>query len=258
MMMMIGASAQTTRTWDFTAWSEETLANLAEDAAKNTANTTADANWTSFEKTSSESATKGCYWQAITESGSVTANGKAIAELEGLTFTNTTARALAIATNYSSTSLGEYKGSKYLWLGSKNTNYFTISDVEDGSTIEVGIESHKPSEGRGIQLYIDQYTEGAYLKDPDGIAVTTPKTYEVQTWLVNAGDGDAHNIVVRNTNGCHLYYIKVTSPASETTSAKNAIAEQENGVIYDMAGKEVKNPLKDQMYIQNGKKFIKK
>ncbi len=215
---VIPAMAQTTRKWDFTNWSEETVANLL-----------ADEGWSDDEKGDGETnITNGnCMWQVTAGEKELTANGTAIAELVGLNFTNTLDRGLAIAINYPSTSLGEYNGPSYLWLGSKNINYFTIPGVKAGATIKIGIESHKNSDARGVTLSVG----GTTLTDPDGNAVSAPKTYTEQTWAIPAeGIADAANaegtydVVVKNTNGCHLYFIEVTEPAGEEGDEPVAVA----------------------------------
>ena len=206
---VLPAMAQTTRKWDFTNWSEETVANLL-----------ADEGWSDDEKgDGTTNVTNGnCLWQVTVGEKELTANGTVIAELKGLNFTNTLDRGLAIAINYPSTSLGNYNGPSYLWLGSKNINYFTIPGVKAGATIKIGIESHKNSDARGVTLSVG----GTTLTDPDGYAVSAPKTYTEQTWAIPAGGiADAANaegtydVVVKNTNGCHLYFIEVTEPAGE-------------------------------------------
>ena len=149
----------------------------------------------------------------------LTASAVVIAELEGLLFTNTKERALAIATNYPSTSLGEYHGPQYLWLGSSKINYLVIPKVAPGTTIKMGVESHKPQPSatdgaRGVELYIGWGNSGTKLTAPDGSSVAVPTVYEDQTWLVpenadGANDDGTYDITVYNTNGCHLYYIEV-------------------------------------------------
>lgn len=187
-----GAAPAPAHTWDFTNWSAETVANLEADYQKEVE----EQAWSRIEKVADkdnrEKAVEGCYWQVA--HGTLTANGQEIAELKGLEFTNTNDRGLAIATNYPSTSLGEYNGPQYLWLGSKNIAYFTIKNVKVGSTIKIGIESHKPAEGRGVTL-------SNVAANP-----AAPTLFEEQQWTVT-GDADVVDVVVTNTNGCHIYYI---------------------------------------------------
>jgi hypothetical protein len=86
-------------------------------------------------------------------------------------------------------------------LGSSKKDYFTITNVKGGTTITIGVESHKPIEARGVQLFVN----GVELTDPDGNFVTVPTTFTEQTWQVP--EGDVFDVVVRNTNGCHIYFI---------------------------------------------------
>ena len=196
-----------THTWDFTQWSEETVTNLKAEAAKGTS----EGLWSDQEKADSSAVTKlisieNCYWQVGTsaaEGEELTANGQPIAELQGLLFKNNKARSLAIAVNYGDCSsangagFGPYNGPSYLWLGSKEVEYFTIKNVKAGTEIKMGIESHKTTDARGVQLLID----GTAIQGPDA-----PTTYTEQTWQIPTGEGVV-DVVVKNTNGCHIYFI---------------------------------------------------
>ena len=218
-----GVPVPVVHTWDFTKWGEETVANLKAEAAKVTVEddpdnagktlcTDNDAQWSDHEKKpgtacDTYAASKdNCFWSITTpdENGELAANGVTIAELKGLSFNSTYSvdRALAIAVNYPSTSLGTYNGPAYLWFGGKNKEILTIKNVKAGTTITMGIESHKPAEARGVKLLVGE-TE---LTDPEGNAVAAPTTYVEQTWAVPAGEGVV-DVVVKNTNGCHIYFI---------------------------------------------------
>ena len=205
-----------THTWNFAAWSAQTIENLKAEAIKVTVEDDPDnagktkctdngALWSDHEKASkcdTYGASKdNCFWYVGGEANP-TANGVAIAELKGLEF-NTTyggARSLAIAVNYPKTSLGSYKGGAYLWLGGKGKDCFTIKNVKVGSTLTIGAESHKPAEGRGIQLKINGENFGEAF---------TPKTFDENSWTITSSDADAKyvDVVVSNTNGCHIYFI---------------------------------------------------
>ena len=214
------ANAQNYRKWDFTQWSATTIANLQADAAASST-----AGWSDIEKAAdagegkvAPEATAGkCYWEASMQgtAGGATlkANGEIIPELEGLLFVHTsTARNLALAVNYPSTSLGEYHGGSYLWLGGSKKNYFIIPNVKPGQPIKMGVESHKPAEARGVELYV--YANGAKTDIKlEGSAI--PTIYEDQEWTApaagteGANDEGNYDILVYNTNGCHIYYIEV-------------------------------------------------
>lgn len=225
-MASLALHAQLVRQWTFTDWS-------------NTNALISDENWSDIEKADATEPTElskeKCFWEVATqgtnEGATVKANGSAVKELEGLLYTNPkTNRSLAIAVDYQtvdeSKDFGPYHGKSYLWLGSKNINYFVIPGVKPGSTITIGEESHKTTDKRGVNLYIGRGTDnaepaGTKLKDPQGQEVAMPTTYVEQQWLVPADASDAKNadgtfdITIRNTNGCHLYFIKVEAPVNK-------------------------------------------
>ena len=219
--------------WDFTKWSEETVANLK-----------AGANWSDDEKgDATTNVTDGkCFWQiSCTEGLSpekyVMANDVVISELEGLVYTGNKNRSLAIAIDYPSTSLGTYHGPAYLWLGSKEINYFIIPGVPAGATIKMGVESHNSSDARGVVLSIDE----TVLTAPDGNEVSVPTTYEEQEWIVPTTAAESNDIQIKNTNGCHIYFITVTANG-ESTGVE--IANDENAPVeyYNLQGVRVANP----------------
>lgn len=226
-------------TWDFTQWSDVTITNLKADAAASKTE-----GWSDVEKKATadadgeptELSKDNCFWFAGTANadGQLEANGEVIEELKGLTFNNATynaARSIAIAVNYKdlqvyddqgqvtgSADFGPYNGASYFWLGGSDKDCFVIKNVKVGTTITMGVESHKITNARGVKLMLD----GTELKDPDGNAVAAPTVYAEQTWLVpypasalsakggalSADDDDeVVDITVHNTNGCHIYYI---------------------------------------------------
>lgn len=223
--------APSAHTWDFTNWSAATVNNLM---AVNAANTT----WSDDEKDDGSNVTNGnCFWQVSVEAtvidGVLMANGVAIEETKGLTFVvendgKVKNRSLAIAVNYPSTSLGDYHGPAYLWLGGKQIDYFTIPAVPAGATIKMGIESHKSTDARGVKLLVN----GEALEGP-----AAPTVYEEQSWTVPAGG--AVDVTVQNTNGCHIYYIDVVVPSSVSD-----IEADENAPVeyYNLQGVRVANP----------------
>ena len=222
------ASAQETtyrKSWDFTKWSATTVANLKAESAKGP---TTGA-WSDVEKNNATEPTElskdNCFWEVTaqgnaTEGATLMANSEVIPELEGLLYTNTTARSLAIAVDYQNANATDaafqnYHGASYLWLGSKEKNYFVIPHVAPGTTIKMGVESHKQTDARGVQLFVGFGNSGTQLNAPDGNAVAAPTTYQDQEWLVpteltdTPNEDGTYNIQVRNTNGCHIYYITV-------------------------------------------------
>ena len=244
------------QSWDFTKWSEETVANLKADAAASKTS-----GWSDVEKQAdaeagadpTEASKDNCFWFAgtVNEDGSLSANGAVIKELKGLKFDSNYAakRSLAIAVNYPSTSLGDYAGGAYLWLGgggSKQTcPCFTIPGVKAGSQITVELESHKPTDARGIGLYKNSYAEENLIGEQ-----FKPTTKDTKSWDIT----EDCDVVVWNTSGCHIYTIKVEAGASNISTVKVAA---QNNVRYNLAGQKVDNSYKG-VVIVNGKKMFQK
>ncbi|MCM1163124.1 MAG: hypothetical protein NC339_02585 [Muribaculaceae bacterium] len=238
-VLALSANAES-KSWNFTNWSAETVANLK-------ASNAAGGNWSDIEKADATEPTAAskdkCFWQVnaaadVNADGYLMANGVVISELQGLVSTNETQnRSLAIAIDYVSPnpddSFGPYKGGAYLWLGSKNIKYFMIPAVPAGATIKMGIESHKISDARGVKLTV----EGVELTAPDGSAVAAPTTYVEQEWLAPNGG----NVQITNTNGCHIYFINVVDPAD---TALETIAVDQNAAVeyFNLQGVRVENP----------------
>ena len=259
---------EVTHTWDFTKWSEATVANLKADAAASKLE-----GWSDVEKKAdaeadvepTEASKDNCFWATVTpdENGELSANDVVIEELKGLAFNSTysTARSLAIAVNYP-VALSTYAGPAYLWLGGggKNVDCFVIKNVKAGTQIKMGVESHKTSEGRGVQLFVEgaEGARGAKLTAPDGSDVAVPSVYEEQTWAVPGEDGVC-NIIVYNTKGCHIYFIdaeigETGEPTGISTMKGN---DFQNGVIYNLNGQKVQKAQRG-LYIINGKKVVVK
>lgn len=254
--------------WDFTHWSETTVANLLADAAaskisgwsdvESQATADADGDPTDLSKNN-------CFWAAATilpdENGELSAAGELIGELRGLRFQQPALnrRNLAIAVNYPSTSLGDYHGPSYLWLGGAQKDYFVIPDVKGNTEITMGIESHKSSEARGVQLFINEgigsISHGAQLIDKNGNNVAVPTKYAEQTWFVP----ETSDIVVYNTNGCHIYFIKAVQVAGEDQPdiVKATTAPESEERIYNLLGQRT-SIMRAGIYIVNGKKLLVK
>lgn len=229
MAFTASASAQEYRkSWDFTKWSSTTVANLK--AANAVGGNADNREWSDVEKATNSTPTDiskdNCFWQwknNMSENEYVMANGQVISELEGLYYTNSTLGSLAIAVNYGdtgSTGFGPYNGASYLWLGSNKKDYFVIPHVAPGTEIKMGVESHKLTDARGVELYIGRGTSGTKLKDPEGNTVEIPKTYQDLVWLVPedtepTNEDGTVDIQIYNTNGCHLYYITVGDGGDE-------------------------------------------
>ena len=231
-LVLLAASMLTvnaeSRKWDFTSWSEATVANLNKGLSANFSSDaealTPSCGWSDIEKANGTqaAAVKGTiFWEVkaqgdAAKGAQLCANDQPIAEFEGLLYVNTTARSLAITINKGD----GYQGSAYLWTGSKQKNYWVIPNVKAGAKITLGVESHKTTEARGYELYIvpkGNYTsKGTLLKDPDGNTNSVPKTYVEQTWLVpeegltdTPNEDGTYDVLIYNTNGCHCYFITV-------------------------------------------------
>jgi hypothetical protein len=237
-------NAQGYRHWDFTNWSQHTINNLMVEAAQ----TRPAKGWSDIEKraddkegaTAPEATKDNCFWLddeggawlTSPDGGSLKANGEVIAETEGLIFNPAYAqnRSLAIAVNYPSTSLGTYSGPQYLWLGggSKNLACFTIPNVTVGQKITMTVESHKPSDARGVELYVGSVS--AENKIGESFKPKTQETYTWENWTLPEGvelTGTV-DIIVYNTSGCHLYNIEV---GENTGEVKRPVALLYNGSL---------------------------
>ena len=206
------------RMWTFSKWSSETIAQVQ-----------GSTDWTNDEKgdgTSNVVPDNACMWNiganiaaTCDENGNLMAGGAIIKELEGLKWTNIGAKKVALAFDYNITTdankWGPYHGASYLWLNGKTTAvHFTIPAVEPGTVIKMGIESHKPSDARGIDLIVD----GTKLdKEPTAY----PTTYEEYAWTVpGEPGGDPVDVDVQPSNGCHIYFIQVGEGGSDVEEAK--------------------------------------
>ena len=251
-------AAEGAQVWDFTKWSDATIANLKADAAASKTS-----GWSDVEKKAdaeagadpTEASKDNCFWlqlEAAPADGALTANGVVIEELKGLKFDAEYAakRSLAIAVNYPSTSLGDYAGPAYLWLGGGGSKQscpcFTIPGVKAGSKITFEMESHKPSDARGIGLYKNSYEEANLIGEQ-----FKPTAKATNTWDIT----EDCDVVVWNTSGCHIYKIEVTSSASGIQAVKTVKAG--NGFIYNLAGQRVDANYKG-VVIKNGQKMIQK
>jgi hypothetical protein len=252
------AAIEGAKVWDFTKWSDATVANLKADAAASKTS-----GWSDVEKKAdaeagadpTEASKDNCFWlqlEAAPADGALTANGVVIEELKGLKFDAEYAakRSLAIAVNYPSTSLGDYAGPAYLWLGGGGSKQscpcFTIPGVKAGSKITFEMESHKPSDARGVGLYKNSYEEANLIGEQ-----FKPTAKATNTWDIT----EDCDVVVWNTSGCHIYKIEVTSGAAGIQAVKTV--KSGNGFIYNLAGQRVDANYKG-VVIKNGQKMIQK
>lgn len=235
LVVALTVNAQNYRKWDFTNWSAETVENLKAEAAQERP----AAGWSDIEKaaddkagaTAPEATAGKCFWYDAAEQGELKANGQLITELEGLFFGATYCdnRSLAIAVNYPSTSLGEYAGPQYLWLGGggKNMVCFTIPKVRIGQKMTFVVESHKPSDARGIELYVGSIAAENKIGESFKPTTQETRTWE-EGWTLPEGatandDGETVDIIVYNTSGCHIYSIEI---GDNTEKSKVGIISQ--------------------------------
>ena len=202
LMSVTNANAEF-RKWDFTKWSDATKAAIE-----------ADALWTGDEK-GNGTVFEGCYWykagslaEAADAESNLLANGIVISELQGLKFTAWGSGWAAIATDYEITKdanlWGPYNNAQYLWLANKGLR-IVIPAVERGTEITIGLDSHKPSDARGVDLYVDGNKVNWSTEQEN-----YPTVYDEYKWTVpTEGENDVVDVEIRPSNGCHLYFILV-------------------------------------------------
>ncbi len=234
------------RSWDFTNWSEGTKQDLHTEALTVEAPTTSSSHfWRAFEKiatTDQQEHLDHAYWWGDTSTGvdgdqQLYANGNLIVETAGLKWTTLKAGNLAIAVDYPETSLGTYAGPQYLWIGGSNLT-FVIQDVKPGATITMEVESHKPSDGRGVAMTVD----GRNVSPTQGSEKPTTKTTCV--WQVPSDlTGESYDVSFTNNNGCHIYSISVTEPKAQVDGARFAY-------IYDSSFNPKAGTEQDNYYVE--------
>ena len=252
------AAAESGLVWDFTKWSDATIANLKADAAASKT-----AGWSDVEKAAdaeagadpTEASKDNCFWSVAEPNadGTLSANGVVIEELKGLVWNKAYAvkRSLAIAVNYPS-ALNDYAGPAYLWLGGGKNKIpcFTIPGVKAGSTITMEVESHKASDARGVELYTSVDADNLVDVNTKIGDSFTPKEKDTHSWTI---DNDC-DVIVYNTNGCHIYKIEI---ATGTGIQAVKTATVGNDYIYNLAGQRVDANYKG-VVIKNGQKLIQK
>lgn len=179
--------------WDFTNWSDATKTGVAADTEV----------WSPNEK-SEDAGALGDFAKGASNIGTLGENtimygSTTISETNGLKFTSG-AYGIGLIFNLPSTDIGTYHGSQYIWLYS-NTSVITIPNVPANATIEIGVESHKSSEARGVTLKNGSTT----LTQTQGEAKS--KTYQVCKWTNTSTAGD---VTITPTKGLHIYYITIS------------------------------------------------
>lgn len=185
--------------WDFSNWSEATVAQVcaAED-------------WTTAESDAKNYITGNeIRWIAgdpiMDANLDLTAGGEAIKELKGLRHSGLGKYGYGIAFDYQTTTdgnnWGPYNAGSYLWVMTANST-ITIPNVKAGSTLKIASESHKPSEARGFNVTVG----GAAVASATGSSTST--AYTVFEYTIPTGDEEFVDVVLKATKGCHLYSIE--------------------------------------------------
>lgn len=179
--------------WNF-GWSDATKSQIlaAED-------------WTKAESASKEYITGDeIRWNltpAFDANGTLTAGGNAIAELKGLTIEGLAEYGFGAAFNYGTTldanAWGPYNTGSYLWI-TGTAPKITIPNVKAGSTLKIGVESHKPGDARGFKVTVN----GAE------VASLTSAPYADLECTIPADGDEFVDVTLQATKGCHLYYIE--------------------------------------------------
>ena len=207
--MTLTAGAQR-KTWDFTkGFSAQTIAALQ-------ASLDANKTWSDYEKDTAPLEGKGKYYMNRLAAVNGTActydadgNATAIPELEGLTFNKVKKKGLVLAYNYdqsenagSPNGLYTY-GNSFIWLNGGGLSFSFRAPAN--TTLRLGIESHKNSEGRGFNVLVGSTRVTATSGNE------TPQFFNECVYDLPAStDGtDSVTVTVKSTNGAHLYYIIV-------------------------------------------------
>lgn len=200
------------KTWDFTAWSEATIAQVcgADD-------------WTTAESASKDYVTGNeIRWintPTLDANNDLTAGGAAIAEMKGLKYEGLAQYGIALAFDYGTTldtnKWGPYAGGKYIWICNA-ADKIIVPNVKLGSTLKLGVESHKPGDARGFSLSVGGVTVASQTTDPYAVL-----EYTIPTEGVADEDGDGYaDVAIVATKGCHLYSIEA-EVKDETVVDKN-------------------------------------
>ena len=175
--------------WDFTNWSDDTKTDILSCTEK----------WNQYEKADNGGLNFGNNGRsnATALSNNTLTTDINIIETNGLQFT-APAFGLGLIFNLPSTDIGTYHGSQYLWLYG-NSSTIKIPNVPANSIIEIGVESHKSTDARGVEL-----TNIEKLEIIEGEKESTD--YQVCKWH-NPEEGD---VTITPSKGLHIYYIAVT------------------------------------------------
>lgn len=183
-------------TFDFTNWSETSFDALASDAT----------NWSDKEKANNKAGNDGVgyYNHVAIDKVLLKGNGHEVTETFPLRFT-ADAHGLGLINNLGSTDLGTYAGEQYLWLMGKDKSAIIVPNVKTGSSMKLGIESHKMTDARGVKVYYGSAANDEWVLIGDSVT----KEFKEVVMDIPAGTTAGYTDVkiVCSVAGSHLYYI---------------------------------------------------
>ena len=228
-VMQVNAQTEVRKTWDFRkGWSSTTIENLYADMEQNGPTT----HWRDYESNATDASKYGdTFWSASTvytdENGNALTNVSGediiISELEGLNVTGVKAKGFVIASGYGQSEFadspnGMYPyGNDFIWLNGKKL-VIKIPAALKGDSLRIGVESHKNTEARGINVIVD----GATLTPERGNNI--PTTFNEVLYMLpddTPGVEDYTEVTIKTTNGCHLYYIIVGEGDEPQSTTRN-------------------------------------
>ena len=217
LLLSLSANAQKVRkTWDFReGFSSTTVANLNADMEQNGTK----AHWRNWEKDAAAAGNFGDTFWCADNGSTVNADNEAVTivdgvevpipELSGLDMKGIKAKGLILATGYpqaenegSPNGMYPYSGG-FIWLNGKGLT-FKIKQVLKGTTLRIGVESHKNTVARGINVIVD----GVTLTPTEGEQVPkffSEAVYEIPDDTPDVDDYTA--VTIKSTDGCHIYYM---------------------------------------------------
>ena len=230
-VMQVNAQTEVRKTWDFRkGWSSATIDNLYADMEQNGPTT----HWRDYESDATKADLYGdTFWSASVvytdENGNAMTNVSGediiIPELEGLNVTGVKAKGFVIASGYGQSEFadspnGMYPyGNDFIWLNGKNL-VIKIPAALKGDSLRIGVESHKNTEARGINVIVD----GVTLTPERGNNI--PTTFNEVMYMIpddTPGVEDYAEVTIKTTNGCHMYYI-IVGEGDEPQSTTRTIA----------------------------------
>lgn len=183
--LLFGSSANAVdRTWNFMNWSATTLANLAADPT----------NW------AAASATRYNNALALTAGVPITANGVAVSELAGLTFSAFAVDRIRI----------DYNTSPGRLLLNGASLFITVPDCSAGDTLVVYAKTASSSAARGVTV---SNTSVVRYSTPDGVTPTSVDSL-ISIFTVTA----AGPVVITTTGGLQFRMVSVSAPGTPAVS----------------------------------------